>query len=166
MAIQSNLISGGKRKRNQIAELNARQGMLPQLIANKQRAEELSRAEESKNTQISQFNRQFGLQQSQMKAKEKANRIGMGLEAAKFGTTVASQFGDKAKGLFGSTGVGGNINLGHAAGGAMAGYGLGSALTKKKSGGAIGAGLGLLAGGFGSSAASGIGKMFKGGASK
>jgi hypothetical protein len=163
MAIQSNIVSGGRRKRNQIAELNARQSMLPSIIANKQRAEDLARAEANKNTQISQFNRQFGLQQSAHKAQQKASRIGMGLEAAKLGTTIVSQHGSKTAGdIFNYKGAGSNINLGAAAGGAAIGFGLGSAITKKKGGKYLGAGLGALAGGFASSIGSGISSLFGG----
>ena len=72
MAIQRGAISGGKSKRNQIAELNARQAMLPQILANKQRQEDLGRQEELKNIQMSQFNRQHSLAQKQAKAQERA----------------------------------------------------------------------------------------------
>jgi hypothetical protein len=186
MAIrQSGAISGGSRRRNQIAELNARQALLPQIIANQQRQEEIGRQEELNKIQQSQFGRQHGLAEREFafrrssaaqarQAADRASEVGLGLEAAKLGTTLSTRFGDRTvgsiagdvKGMFGgskapSTFGGGaagnfvsNLNVGSALGGGLAGFGVSKMLGKKASkttkglaGFGVGAALGLLGGG-------------------
>ena len=59
MATQMGSTTRNKRKLDQIAILNARQGLLPQMLMNQQRSEDLARANEMKNIQIAQFDQQF-----------------------------------------------------------------------------------------------------------
>jgi hypothetical protein len=170
MAIgQSRAISGGSRKRNQVAELNARQQMLPQIIANKRYQEEIAR-EDALNE------RNFAFQQKSAKQtrglQDRASEVGMGLEAGKLGVTMSSRFGNKSfgdignsarnlwsgtKGSVGGTGMGSffdNLSAGAAVGGGLVGFGVGKLIGKKKSkvvkglaGAGAGAAIGLLSGG-------------------
>lgn len=158
-------------RRNQIAELQARQALLPQIIANKQRAEDLARDEERFQVGVQQSNRQHQLAQNrfafeqesfrkQREATEQARRSQMGLEAGKLGLTVTSRFGDKKLGnIFGGGGSGpsggsgnfiSNLNVGTLAGGGLAGFGVGQMLGKKSKGlkAAAGLGTGALLGGL------------------
>lgn len=182
MANQLGAVTASKRPRNQIAELNSRQAFLPNLLANKQRKEDIERQDELNKIQQSQFNRQHSLatsrfafdQKAAEQARQQNNRaseVGMGLSAAKMGTSVATQYGGKsfgdvgnsARNLFssggtatGGTGLGGfvdNLSLGSTIGGGLAGFGISKLLGKKSSkitkglaGAGVGAALGLLSG--------------------
>ena len=175
MATQMGSVSRNKRKLDQIAILNARQGLLPQMLMNQQRSEDLARANEMKNIQIAQFDQQFEQDQERMNfekksyrqqknASERGARIGMGLEAGKLGVNIAQNYGDKTVGGFtsslgtmvGNTGLGSgmspmlsNLSLGSAVGGGLAGFGVSQLMGKKKKKGykmAAGAGAGALMG--------------------
>jgi hypothetical protein len=110
MAIgQGGAISGGSRRRNQIAELNARQSMLPQIIANQRYAEGIGREDELNQIQRSQFSRQHALNEENFSFQKKASRqardaadraseVGLGLETGKLGLTVGQRYGDKTFG--------------------------------------------------------------------
>jgi hypothetical protein len=110
MAIrQGGAISGGSRRRNQIAELNARQALLPTILANQQRKEGIEREDELNKIQQSQFSRQHGLaerrfgfeQESARKSRQAADRaseVSMGLSAATLGTNMATRYGGKSVG--------------------------------------------------------------------
>jgi hypothetical protein len=106
---QSGAISGGSRKRNQIAELNARQSMLPQIIANQRYAEGIGREDELNQIQQNQFSRQHALNEENFSFQKKASRqardaadraseVGLGLEAGKLGLTVGQRYGGKTFG--------------------------------------------------------------------
>ena len=171
MSNQMRAISANPRlRRNQTAELEAKRALLPQIIANKRRKEDLARQEELKNIQISQFERQHFLAKKRMAAEERAGEVGMGMEAAKLGTTLATRFGHKTfgdlgrstKSLFGfggstpSSGTSGgflnNLSVGSALGGGLAGFGVSKMIGKKNkllgslAGAGVGAALGLLGG--------------------
>jgi len=175
MAIgQTGAVQGGRRKRNQIAELNARQGLLPQILANQQRTEDIQRQEGQFNRQLGLQEREFAFNQNAAKksrqAADRASEVGMGLEAGKLGMTLASRYGDKslgdvvggAKGMFSSKpsqsynfggGSGGNfmsnLSVGSTIGGGLAGFGAAKMLGKKKSKalkGLAGAGVGAALG--------------------
>jgi len=170
-------VSRNKRKLDQIAVLNARQGLLPQMLMNQQRADDLARANEMKNIQIAQFDQQFAQDQERMdfekksyrqqkNAMERASRIGMGLEAGKLGVNIAQNYGDKTVGGFagsigqsiGDPGFGqgmnpmiSNLSLGSFVGGGLAGYGAAQLMPKKSKKGykvAVGAGTGAILGGL------------------
>lgn len=190
MALQSFAVSGGgRRKPREIDALQGRQAMLPQIIANQQRAEALDRQAALNERQQSNFEREFAQQERgqlfqqqatiarQKQAKREA-RVGMGLEAAKLGFGVSNRFGGKtvggaitsAKNLFRPStdqlttpggGILGKFDIGSAAGGALAGFGINKLLgTKGKvKKAAIGAGTGALLGALGGS------DMFTGGIS-
>lgn len=181
MANQLSIVSNNRRKRNQLAELEARQLLLPAMIANQQRQEEIKRQEELKNIQLSQFERQQALQEDQLDASERASRIGAGLEASKLGINIGNMYknktvGDlinKGKGLFGGTSSTTsvspsgnfltNLNIGSFVGGGLTGFGASRLVNKKKKGARIalgtGAGIlsGLLSGGIGGAISGGIG---------
>ena len=188
MATQMGSVSRNKRKLDQIAILNARQGLLPQMLMNQQRSEDLARANEMKNIQIAQFDQQFAQDQERMdfekksyrqqkNAAERGARIGMGLEAGKLGLTVAQNYGDKTVGGFagsigqsiGDTSFGSgmnpmvsNLSLGSFVGGGLAGYGAAQLMPKKSKKGykvAAGIGAGALLGGL----SGGIGGAISGG---
>jgi len=179
MTTQLSAVSNNPRfKRNQIAELNARQSRLPQILANKARAEDLARQEEFQGAQINIANRQNKLMRKRNVAQNRASEIGMGLEAAKLGNTIASGgnrtvggLATSARGLFGGTGVGSglgsfvdSLNIGSLLGGGLAGFGASKMIGKKKSktlkgatGAGVGAAIGLLSGGWGGAITGGIG---------
>ena len=182
MPTQSGAVSGNRRKRNQIAELNARQSLLPQILANQRRTEDLGRAEELKNIQIDQFSRQHDLAKRGLKAQKRAGEVGAGLEAGKLGLTIAGRYGDNSfgqtventKGLFGygstPSGAAGtasgpgffnNLSMGAAVGGGLAGFGAAKVLGGKSKikKGLLGAGIGALMGAF----TGGSGGMMSGG---
>jgi hypothetical protein len=110
MAIgQARAVSGGSRRRNQIAELNARQSMLPQIIANQRYADEIGREDELNQIQQNQFSRQHALNEENFSFQKKASRqardaadraseVGLGLEAGKLGLTVGQRYGGKTFG--------------------------------------------------------------------
>lgn len=182
-----------KRRLDQIAILNARQSFLPQMLMNQQRSEDLARAEELKDIQIGQFDKQYNLDQErlgfektsyrqQKNANERAARVGMGLEAAKLGVNIGTNYGNKTVGGFagglgdmiGSPGLGSgmspmisNLSLGSAVSGGLAGFGASQLMGKKKKKGyklAVGAGagalMGALSGGAGGAIAGGLGGAF------
>ena len=181
MPNQLSAVSGNRRlRRNQIAELNARQALLPQIITNKQRQEDIVREEELSDIQIGQFNRQHKLNKRALSTQRRAGEVGMGLEAAKFGFNIGNRYGgttvgnvrDSTSKLFsGGNSIGtnasqggflNNLSIGSAIGGGLAGFGAAKMLGKKKSKitkGLVGAGtgalMGLLSGGGLSSAISG-----------
>jgi hypothetical protein len=113
MAIgQAGAISGGSRKRNQQAELNARQSMLPQIIANQRYAEGVAREKELSEIQRQQFSRQHALNEQNFAfnkrasgqardAADRASEVGLGLEAGKLGMTIGGQYGKKTLGQTG-----------------------------------------------------------------
>ena len=109
MPSQMGVVTRSKRRRNQIAELEARQSLLPQMIANQQRKEDLERANELQDIQVEQWNKDYSLAQDQQawnrkayqktkNATERTNRIGMGLEATKLGLNLGQQYGNKTLG--------------------------------------------------------------------
>jgi hypothetical protein len=171
--------------------------MLPQIIANKQRADDLARQEVLNTEQKRQWAADFrlakrGQRQSQRMAQrqhaqaQREQRVGMGLEGVKLGTSIMSNLGGpggmtigKAKGQLGFNGgtamTGGinDINIGGMVGAGLAGAGAAQMLGGKKKRSvkksAIGAGagalLGYLGGGgiggaIGSGALGGIGSLF------
>lgn len=157
MAIrQTGAISGGSRRRNQIAELNARQAFLPQIIANQQRQEGIVREDELNKIQQSQFARQHGLSEREFafqqsaarksrQAADRASEVGFGLEAAKLGTTISSRFGNKSFGQVGQDAKG-LFGFGSGAGGAAgkftgSGGGVGNFLGNLSIGSTLGGGL-------------------------
>jgi len=168
MATQMGSTTRNKRKLDQIAILNARQGLLPQMLMNQQRSEDLARANEMKNIQIAQFDQQYAQDQERMdfekksyrqqkNASERGARIGMGLEAGKLGVNIAQNYGDKTVGGFVSSigsmgsnpGLGSgmspmlsNLSLGSAVGGGLAGFGVSQLMGKKKKGYKMAAGVG------------------------
>ena len=175
MATQTGSTTGNRKRRDQIAILNARQSLLPQMLMNQQRAEDLARADELKNIQIAQFDKQYGLDQEridfekksyrqQKNAAERGARIGMGLEAGKLGVNIAQNYGSNTVGgfagsmgdMFKSPGFGSemspmlsNLSLDSAVGGGLAGFGVSQLMGKKKKKGykmAAGAGAGALMG--------------------
>jgi len=191
MATQVGATTANKRPRNQIAELNARQALLPTMLYNKQRADDIARQED-------QFSRQHALAQQTFasdksnaeKAREtteRASRMGMGLSAAKLGTNISLNHGDKTVGSViqgtknmwngtpglptpaSSGGVGGffnSLNIGSMFGGGLAGFGATQLLGKNSSkikkglvGAGIGAGMGLLSGGIGGATSGGFGGL-------
>jgi hypothetical protein len=156
--------------------------MLPQIIANQRRREDLERQEELKNIQIGQFDRQHSLANKTRQAAERASEIGMGMEGVKLGSTMSTRFGgttvgnvaDSTRSLFGMKGGGvgtspggflNQLSVGSFLGGGLAGYGAGRMLGKKKKkatrglvGAGLGAALGLLGGGgMGGAITGGIG---------
>lgn len=178
MASQMGAISNSSIKRNQVAELNARQALLPTIIANKNRAEDISRQASQFNKQLSHNQEVFDYQQDADKkareAQKRAAQVGMGLEAAKLGTTLATQYsgktfgdlGNSAQNLFSGSGgspatsgmgmgnVVNKLSVGSMIGGGLAGYGVANMMgdnTKKWQKGlgglGVGAALGLLGGG-------------------
>jgi len=187
MATQTGSTTGNRKRRDQIAILNARQSLLPQMLMNQQRAEDLARADELKNIQIAQFDKQYGLDQEridfekksyrqQKNAAERGARIGMGLEAGKLGVNIAQNYGSNTVGgfagsmgdMFKSPGFGSemspmlsNLSLGSAVGGGLVGFGVSQLMHKKKKGYrmAAGAGAGALLGGL----SGGIGGAISGG---
>lgn len=181
-------VSRNRRKLDQIAILNARQSLLPQMLMNQQRSEDLARANEMKNIQIAQFDQQYAQDQERMdfekksyrqqkNAADRSARIGMGLEAGKLGLTVAQNYGDKTVGGFagsigqsiGDAGFGSgmnpmisNLSLGSFVGGGLAGYGAAQLMPKKAKKGykvALGAGTGAIMGGL----SGGLGGAISGG---
>lgn len=197
MASQSFIVSGSPyMRRNQVAELNARQAYLPQLIANQQRATELERQKELDAEQQRQFRANFRLQRrgqnasqrmqrEQLDQQESEQRVGMGLEGIKLGSTVAQTFGRStgpigslfSKSPSGAGGVGGstthspnlisNMSVGSAVGSGLAGFGAGSMFGGKKKSpikrAAFGAAAGGLLGLLGGGKAGGIGGSLFGG---
>lgn len=153
MATQLQRVTGNPRlKQDQVAALNARMGLLPQMLQQKERAADIQ-------MQKNQFNRQMGFQKDQMRVQQRAQEAGMGLEAAKLGLTAStmgsSRLGDvpylNKVATPGSTF--GNIRTGDIVGSGLAGYGAGMMLggKSKLKKGLLGAGAGglmsLLSGG-------------------
>ena len=192
MATQMSSTTRNKRRLDQLAILNARQSLLPQMLMNQQRSEDLARADELKNIQIGQFDKQYELDQErldfnkqsyrqQKNTAERAARTGMGLEAAKLGVTVGTQYGGSTVGGFtksigdmtsnpalGSTmdPMISNLSLGAGIGGALTGFGTSRMINKKKKGARFAMGVGsgaltgALSGGLGGAIAGGIGGGF------
>jgi len=189
MANQFGAVTNSKRPRNQRKELEGRMELLPTIIANENRATDIARQED-------QFSRQHALAQSQFafeqdaaaksrKAADRASEVGMGLGAAKLGTTIGLQHGDKTVGGIiqgtknmwngtpgatatpsssGWSNFGNSLSIGSAVGGGLAGFGASQLLGKKSSKvtkGLVGAGvgglLGLLGGGAGGAVSGGFG---------
>ena len=164
MASQLQRVTRGRGMRqDQIAQLNARLRLLPQMQAAKERNEaiEMNKA---------QFNKQYSLQKRGLEAQKRAQEATMGLEAAKLGMTAAtSDVGAKTIGGaigkipgLGSAGTSGgflnNITVGSALGGGLAGFGAarlagGKSKTKRAM---YGMGAGALMGFLGSKAGSGL----------
>jgi hypothetical protein len=191
MATQMGSTTKKKRRLDQIAILNARQSLLPQMMMNKQRTEDLTRADEMKNIQIGQFDQQYEQDQERMdfakssyrqqkNANERAARVGMGLEAAKLGVTIGTQYGGNTVGGFtnsigsmtGATGLGAGmspmiseLSLGAGIGGALTGFGTSRLISKKKKGArfAAGAASGALAGALSGGPGGAIAGAFGGG---
>lgn len=162
-------------RRNETAILNSNLSRLPGMIANKQRADDISRQEKFNAAQLAHQNRQFGLAQrgqsfaershkEQMALKEKAAKMSMGLEMGKMGLGLMSNLGNKTIGgmvnqagsVFGkpnlmktNTGIGG-LSAGGIFGGGMMGAGLANLLPGKGSLGKtlLGGALGAGLGGF------------------
>ena len=184
-----------RRRLDQLAILNARQSYLPQMLMNQQRTEDLARADELKNIQIGQFEQQYAQDQERMAfekksyrqqkhAADRAARVGMGLEAAKLGVTIGTNYGGNTVGNFVSSigdmtkspGLGAgmspmisNLSLGGAISGGLTGYGVSQLMgNKKKKAYKVAAGIGSgalmggLTGGFGGAIAGGIGGGFGG----
>ena len=192
MATQMGSTTRKRRRLDQTAILNARQSLLPQMMMNQQRQEDLTRANELKDIQIGQFDQQFAQEQERMdfakssyrqqkNANERAARVGMGLEAAKLGVTVGTQYGGSTVGGFAGSigdmtsnpGLGGgmnpmisNLSLGSAVGGGLAGFGVSRMVSKKKKGkrflmgAGAGAISGALSGGAGGAIAGGLAGAF------
>ena len=184
MPTQMSRVSRNPRlRRNQIAELNARQALLPQIIANQRRQEDLQRQEALNVQNQANIDRSFGLDKSrfaaeksmfakQQKAAKRSAQVGAGIEAGKLGMSVLNRFGgttvDKAlqsapggnlgKGIGGALG---NVNVGSAIGGGLLGYGasqlVGGKNKFKKA--AIGAGAGALGGFLSGGVGDHIGKI-------
>ena len=179
MASQLGAVRRDRRLRSdQDAELQARMQFLPQILAN-----QASRKLETKRD--AQFERtigleqdKFALQKKRLKQQQREAQAGMGLEAAKLGTTLS--FGDMGKRSIGSI-VGqnqpgawggiGDVRTGSVLGSGLTGFGvaniLGGSKTKKVLGGALGGGLmNLLSGGSNSWAGAatnfGTGALFGG----
>ena len=163
---------------DQNAQLQARMRFLPQIMANKA-------AKKIETKRDAQFERTIGLEEQKFALQKKRNKIadrqsevGMGLEAAKFGTNLAfSPMGTQnlgqtlgvKSGIFGGgntelakgapgakPGMLGSLRLGSAVSSGLTGFGLGKIIggSKKKRllAGAVGGSLmGLLAGGKSSS---------------
>ena len=174
MPSQMGVVTRSKRKRDQIAELNARQSLLPQMMANKQRQEDLIRYEETQKLQTDQWDKDYALAEDRQawarksykktqNATDRANRVGMGLEASKLGLNINQQYGGKtigdtglnANSLFSKSpntantavdqwsynkdagGAGSAINefqVGSFVGGGLTGYGASRLVDKKKKG--------------------------------
>jgi hypothetical protein len=132
--------------------------MLPQIIQNKRRSEDLARADELNKIQQGQFNRQHSLAQNQFafqqssakqarQAADRASEVGVGLEAGKTAMSVGSQYGKKtlgdlgtsARNMFGGSGTGvglggfvDKLNFGSMAAGGLAGFSVSKMMGKKK----------------------------------
>ena len=170
MAIQSGAITGSSRKRNQIAELNARQGLLPQMLANQDKVTALDRQKELDALQVSQFERGHNLEQQQFSFNKKsaeqnrqmanrASQVGMGLKASEMGMNISTNYGGRSLGDVARSApwVGSKVapagkswmdkvDVGSAIGGGLLGYGAGQLVggnSKAKK-----AGVGMLAGGL------------------
>lgn len=130
-------------RRNQVAELNARQSYLPQLIANQQRAEELARQDELNAEYRRQWKADYKqtrqnqrasqrMQRRQLAQSEAESRVGTGLEGAKLGMTVMQNYGGAGQktvgGMFGGKSgfPGSGIGLATTASSGLAGLGAGS----------------------------------------
>ena len=189
MANQFGAVTDSKRPRDQAKELEGRLALLPTIIANKNRATDIARQED-------QFGRQHALAQSQFDASQKqaeqsrqaadrASQVDMGLSAAKLGTTIGLQHGDKTVGGIiqgtknmwngtpgatanpsssGWSNFGNSLSVGSAVGGGLAGFGASQLLGKKSSkvtkglvGAGVGGFLGLLGGGAGGAVSGGFG---------
>ena len=159
MASQLQVVTRGPRmgRREQIAGLNARLRLLPEILRQRERRQDIA-------TQAGQFNEEMGLRKKEMELAKRARQTAMGLEAAKLGATVATSdvgqktlggmFGGAKGGAAGDPGFFGGINTGSVIGGGLAGYGasqLAGGKNKKKKalyGAGAGALTGLLSGGF------------------
>lgn len=178
MALQSFTVAGSPSRRyNQTAELNARQGYLPQLIANQQRATELVRQKELDAEQRRQFRSNFNLQRRGQRASQQMqkqqfeqdqaeSRVGMGLEGLKLGSTVAQRYGGNkntvgnlfsgggsASGAPGTkppapSGMLSRLNIGQAVGSGLAGFGAAKMLGGGKKSPFKKAALGAVGGGL------------------
>lgn len=147
MATQLQSVTRNPRmKQDQVASMNARMSMLPEMLRQRERSADL-------DMQKNQFNRTMGFKRRQQDAAERAQQAGMGLEAAKLGMT-ASMSGNTTLGQVpylnkltgtGSTGLAG-IRTGDIVGSGLAGFGasqlLGGKSKLKK--GLVGAGAGGL----------------------
>ena len=126
MASQMVATSGNRRlRRDQIAELNAKQGSLKNLLAQRQQ-------QEFHDNKMSMQNKEFKQKKKQDKKslalQERADMLGMGVSAAKFGFGLASnkgsttfgEIGEKVKGglgsIFGSKGTSSNAGTPTASG--------------------------------------------------
>ena len=174
MAVQSGAIRGSSRKRNQIAELNARQGLLPAMLQNKEKRIAMDRQKELDALQVSQFDRGHNLEQQQFaynkqsseqnrQMANRASQVGMGLAAGKMGMNIGMTSGGKTlgdlgravstSGIPGTSGFGpksggwsDKVDLGSMVGGGLMGYGAGQLIGGKSK--IKKAGVGMLAGGL------------------
>ena len=175
MANQMVAVSNNPRLRvRESAKLAGRMPMLTQIIANKQRQEDIDRQQEQFNRSFGQAERQLGLdrarfasEQEQFKKSQALQRrqqqIGMGLEAAKLGLTTSKDFGGKTlgdlsknvtksfgaeKNIFSGTPGVSNFDAGSAVSGGLLGFGASALIPGKNK--ALKAGVGALAGGLSS----------------
>ena len=185
MANQFGAVTSNKKPRNQIAELNARQALLPTMLANRQRAEEIARQEEQFSRQHDLATRTFAADQSNIEksrqAEDRRSQVEMGMAAAKLGTNIGMTHGDKTVGgliqgtknmwsgtpgakavpASGTSGFLKNLSVGSMFGGGLAGFGASqlyggkSKVKKALIGAGAGTALGLLGGTGGSGALSG-----------
>jgi hypothetical protein len=117
---QMGVVTNRRRRRDQVAELNARQTLLPQIIANQQRAEDLERQIQLQDLQAKQWEKDYNLAKQAQRSQQRANRIGMGMEAAKLGVNINQQYGGKNLSQFSTNLFGSKTTGGSAAGGAAA----------------------------------------------
>lgn len=165
MASQLYTVRNTRNNRYQVDAMNARRSLLPQMIANKNRKEDILRQE-------NQYNQSYNLQKKQQKLANRQAKVGMGIEAAKMGLNVAQNFGGKtlggSGGIFsGLGGKAGGINVGSGAAGLLGGFGASQLVKKgkmKKAGvGMLAGGLmGALGGGAGGAVSGGIGGLIGG----
>jgi hypothetical protein len=192
MAFQMGATTRNKRRIREVDALNARQTLLPQILANKERKDNLAREDDLNAQRVDQWNseqklanRQLSFQRKADKKslaqQERAGQIGMGLEAGKMGVTMANRYGGQGSlgNIFsnnpamtnaaGGTSVLGGMNLGSGVAGGLAGFGasqmLGKGTSKTKKallGSAAGALIGGLSGGWGGAVSGGFGGGFGG----
>jgi hypothetical protein len=191
MAFQMSATTRNKRRIREVDALNARQTLLPQILANKERKDNIARQDELNTQQVSQWNAEQKLSNRQLNFQRKADKkslaqqedasqIGMGLEAGKMGVTMANRYGGQGSlgNMFsgpamtnaaGNASVLSGMNLGSGVAGGLAGFGASQMLGKGKSKGkkaflgtAAGALLGGLSGGWGGAISGGLGGGFGG----
>jgi hypothetical protein len=160
--------------------------MLPTILANRQRAEEIAQQEEQFGREHQLATDRFAFEQKSTKQAraqaDRASQVGMGLAAGKLGVNIGLSHGDKtaggliqgAKNLWNGTnlaapttsgfsGVLNNFSIGSAAGGALAGYGASqlyggkNKFKKAAIGAGIGSILGYLGGGTGGAGSGALG---------